>query len=111
MAAKIHGRLAAADLAATTNTTVYAVPSARKATVNVSICNRTTGSLSVRLAHIDAATVGSVANEDYMEYDTIVPANQVLERTGITMTAGHCLGAYASGTGLSVVVHGIEEDA
>ncbi len=40
-----------------------------------------------------------------------VPANGVLERTGITMTATHTLMAYASGTGISVVVHGIEEDA
>ena len=41
MAAKIHGRLGANDLAATTNTGVYTVPSGRKATVNLTICNPT----------------------------------------------------------------------
>lgn len=110
MTAPIHGRLAAADLAATTDTSVYSVPAARKATVTISICNRNATAVTVRLAHIDGA-IGDVADADYLEYGTSIPANGVLERTAMTMTATHTLLGYASGTGVSVVVFGIEEDA
>lgn len=109
MTAKIHGRLGAADLAATTNTGVYSVPASRKATVSVSICNRTASDVTVRLAHIDGA-VGAIASEDYLEYGSTVPANGVIERTGIAMAASATIMGYASATGLSIVVAGVEED-
>lgn len=110
MAAMIHGRLGASDLAATTNTSTYSVPASRKATVTVSFCNRNATSVTVRLAHVDGA-IGVVASDDYLEYDATVPANGVLERSGITMAATHTLLTRASGTGVSAVVSGIEEDA
>lgn len=110
MAAKIHGRLGAQDLAATTMTAVYAAPASRKATCSVSICNRNGSAVAVRLAYIDGA-VGALANEDYLEFGTQIAANGVLERTGIPVSAGHTLAAYASNTGVSVVIVGIEEDA
>ena len=109
MAAQIHGRLGASALAATTNTSTYSVPASRKATVTISFCNRTAGALTIRLAHVDGA-IGVVADEDYLEYGSTVPANGVLERSGITMTATHTLLTYASATGISAVVSGIEED-
>lgn len=109
MPAQIHGRLGASDLAATTNTSTYSVPASRKATVAVAFCNRNATAVTVRLAHVDGA-IGVVANEDYLEFDSTIPANGVLERTGITMTATHTLLTRASGTGVSVVVSGIEED-
>lgn len=108
--AKIHGRLGAAALAATTDTAVYTVPASRKATVLVSLCNRTASDVTVRLAHIDGS-LGALATEDYLEYDTTLPANGVLERTGITMTATHTLMARCSAASVSVVVSGVEEDA
>ena len=110
MAAKIHGRLGAASLAATTDTSVYSVPASRKATVTVSICNRNATDVTIRLAHIDGA-VGAIANEDYIEYGATVPANGVLERTGICMAASATIMGYASATNTSFVVSGIEEDA
>lgn len=110
MAAMIHGRLGAQDLAATTNTAVYTVPSSRKATVTISVCNRNSSAVTVRLAHIDGA-IGAIANEDYIEYGTSIPANGTLERSGITLAASATIGAYASTTGVSAVVYGIEEDA
>ena len=93
MTAKIHGRLGAVDLAATTNTTAYTVPASRKATCGINICNRNASSITFRLAHID----GALGSGTY-------------ERTGITMTATHTLMVYASGTGASAVVTGVEED-
>ena len=109
MPIKIHGRLGAADLAAATNTGVYTVPASRKATVSVSLCNRTAADITVRLAHIDGA-IGAVANEDYMEYDSTLPANGVIERERVTLAAADTIGVRASATGVSVVVRGIEED-
>ena len=111
MAAKIHGRLGAASLSATTLTGVYTVPASRKATCTISLCNRGTADVTVRVANIDGA-VGAVADEDYIEYGVTLPGNGgVLERTGITLTAAHTLAVYASATGVSAVVFGVEEDA
>lgn len=110
MPASIHGRLGAVSVPATTDTSAYAVPASRKATCTINLCNRTASAVTVRLAHVDGA-IGSVDDADYIEYGTSIPANGVLERTGITMTATHSLLVYASATGISAVVHGIEEDA
>lgn len=110
MTAAIHGRLGALDLAATTLTGAYVVPALRKATVCVSLCNRTSSSITVRLALI-AGAVGSVALSDYLEFGAVIAPGGVLERTGITMAAAQTLAAYALATGISVVVWGIEEDA
>lgn len=110
MAAKIHGRVGAADLAATTNTGVYTVPATRKGTLTVIACNRNATAVRVRLAYIDGA-LGALANEDYIEYDTLVPGNTPLTVTGLPITATHTLMAYASTTGVSVGVFAVEEDA
>jgi hypothetical protein len=98
-------RLGAADLAATTNTDVYTVPANRRATFTVSMCNRTTGDRQVRLA----LRSGALTAADYVEYDVTVPANGVLERSGLILTSGQIVTTYASATGMSVVVYGVEE--
>lgn len=107
---KIHGRLGAAALAATTDTTVYTVPASRKATVTVSICNRSASAVNARLMHIDG-NLAALATEDYLLYDTPIPGNGFLERTGLTISAGHTIAARAASADLSVQVHGVEEDA
>lgn len=99
--------LGAADLAAATDTEIYAVPSGKKASVNVAFCARSQ-SANVRLA----VTGGSApAAGDWIEYDVSLPASGVLERTQIWMTAGEKLYARASAAGVSVVVYGPEENA
>jgi hypothetical protein len=99
------GRLGTADLAATTNTTVYACPVTTFTVASVSICNRTSGTITIRLALADTSTP---AADEYLEYDVQILANGVLERTGIVINAGNQLVAYASDVGVSVVVMGIE---
>ena len=79
------GRLGASDLAATTNTTVYTVPASKVAVATVSLCNRNAGGVAVRLA---ISTSGTPANADYIEYDTIIPGNTTLERSGLVMGEG-----------------------
>lgn len=104
------GRLGASDLSATTNTGVYTAPTLTLAVVNVSVCNRNSTPITIRLAHIDGA-IGAIANEDYIEYDFSIPGNGVLERTGIIMESGATLGAYSDTANVSVVIWGYEEPA
>lgn len=102
-------RLGANDLAATTNTDVYTAPASTQAVASsVSVCNRTAGNLTFRLSHLDAAT-GAPANEDYFVYDQTILANSSqFFQLGITMAATDTISAYASNTGISVIVWGSE---
>lgn len=100
------GRLGASDLSATTNTTVYTVPASTLASFCVNICNRNAASISVRLA---LASSGTPSAGEYIEYDSVVPGNGVLERTGLVLDAGKLVVAYSSAANVSVVVVGIEE--
>jgi hypothetical protein len=105
MASGVLGR---SDLSAATNTSVYTVPSAKLAVVNVSICNRGSSTASVRLA---VSTSGTPGAGDYIEYDQPVISAGVLERTGLVLAAGTVLVAYSSGASVSVVAYGFEENA
>lgn len=99
--------LGRADLAATTNTSVYTGSSAASQTIaTVSFCNRNATAVTVRLALSDTGTPTAA---DWMEYDTLLPANRVLERTGICVDGTKRLVAYASGTGVSCVITGSEQ--
>ncbi len=102
------GLLGAADLAAAIDTTVYTVPAATVGTVNLSLCNRTTAPITVRVA---IAAAGTPANSEFIEFDAIVPANTAVERTGIVMDATRRLVVRASAIGLSAVAWGFEEAA
>lgn len=103
MASGIFGQ---ADLLATTNTTVYTVPVDTLSTFNVSICNRTNAAVAVRLA---LATLDAPTDGEWVEYDTSIPANGVLERTGFIAQAAKKVVAYASAAGVSVSIYGIED--
>ncbi len=106
--ATVYGRLGALDVTATTAEEPYAVPSSKHATVTISVCNRGSSSGTVRVAHMDAT--GTVANEDYIEYETTVPAYGTLERSGVVMKAVSVIEIYASSGDFSAQVWGFEED-
>jgi hypothetical protein len=99
------GRLGIQDCAATTNYSVYTVPTGYFAVVSVSLCNRGATSSSVRISVSSAATP---ATGEYLEYDSELVANGVLERTGIVMDAGKILVVRSSAASVSAVVMGIE---
>jgi hypothetical protein len=99
------GRLGTEDLAATTNTTVYTCPATTFAVASVSICNRNATTVTVRLGLSATATPG---NAEWLEFGVSLPANSVLERTGLVLDAGKNLVVWASGTGVSAVAYGIE---
>ncbi len=99
------GRLGAADLSATTNTTIYTCPVSTFTVASVSICNRNATTVNVRLA---LATSSTPSASEYLEYDVQLLANGVIERTGIVLDAGKLLVAYSSAANVSVVAMGIE---
>lgn len=99
------GRLGSADLAATTNTSLYTCPADTYAVVNVSICNRSAAAVTIRVAVAAAATP---TNAEYIEYDQELLPSGVLERTGIVMDATSILVVRSSGASVSAVAMGIE---
>ncbi|MBW4056700.1 MAG: hypothetical protein HIU83_15130 [Proteobacteria bacterium] len=101
------GLLGKAALTAATNTSIYTVPAATVATVNVNMVNTSAASIAVRLSIGTAVP----ATADYIEYDTIIPANGVLERSGLVMSTAEVLVARAEAAGISIRVYGFEEVA
>lgn len=99
------GRLGVADLAATTNTTLYTCQPGFFGVVSVTICNRNATAVTVRLA---LTTSGTVTDNSYIEYGTTIPGNSVLERTGLVLSAGQLIVVYASNTLVDAVAYGIE---
>jgi hypothetical protein len=99
------GRLGASDLAAATLTSVYTVPADTFTVATLSICNRNATAITIRIAVAAAATP---TNAEYIEYDSTIAANGVLERTGIVLDTGKILVVRSSITNVSAVAMGIE---
>lgn len=99
------GRLGVTAVPATTSTTVYTVPTGYYTVCNVSITNRNATSVTIRLA---MATTGTPNSQDWIEYDTVVIPNGVLERTGLVMQAGLNIVVYSSAANVGCTVYGIE---
>ena len=100
------GTLGQSAPAASTNTTVYTVPSGLTATVNVNVVNRGSDPTLVRIA---IAAAGTPTNSEYIEYDAGILPNDVLERTALVMSSQKLLVVYADTANTSVNVYGFEE--
>jgi hypothetical protein len=99
------GKLAGVDITAGTYTQIYECPPDTFAVVTVSICNRGNSVAAIRLTASDVFPPGLI---DYIEFDTSLAANGVLERTGIVLSAGQIIGARSSSANVTIVVYGIE---
>jgi len=99
------GRLGTFQLATTTLTTVYTVPTGTYSVFNVSFTNTTATAVTIRLA---IAATSTPAASEYIEYDTTIVGKGVFERTGLVANAGLVVVAYCVGTGVNVNVYGIE---
>lgn len=89
---------------ATTYTTLYTVPASNYVVANVSISNRASTAVTVRVA-VAAATTPTTA--EFIEYDTTIPGFGVLERTGIAVPTGKLIVVYASNANTACSVYGI----
>jgi hypothetical protein len=99
------GKIAAVDMASNSDTQIYQCPGQNFTVATVSICNRGSLTTLIRLAISDSS---SPANADYIEFDTNLAANGVLERTGLVLSAGQRIIARSSLANVSIVVYGIE---
>lgn len=103
------GRLGTANITtASTNTTVYTVPASTFSVVSVNIVNRSSSATAqIRLAVSSSATP---TIDEWIEYDSSLVANGVLERTGIVVDAGKLVvvNTPTASPTLSVMVYGIE---
>jgi hypothetical protein len=102
------GRLGTANITTTGATTVYTVPAATFSVVSVNIVNRSSSaSASIKIAVSSSATPGL---DEWIEFESSLVANGVLERTGIVMDAAKLIVVQTptATPSLSVVVYGIE---
>lgn len=99
------GILGASDLSAATNTTVYTVPANTYSVVSINMCNRGSTDAAVRIA---LAATDTPTNAEYIEFNSSVFANNVIERTGIVLAAGQKVVVYSTSASTSAVVYGIE---
>ena len=71
------------------------------------VCNRTTGALTFRVSV--AVGGGATATKDYLFYDVTLGGNATVTVTiGITLATTDVVRTYASATGLSFNLFGVE---
>ena len=93
---------------ATTDTTLYTVPSATQTVASsISVCNRSSTGGTFRIAIRPAGE--SIANKHYIAYDTAVPGNDSIHLTmGMTLGNTDVVTVYANNTSLSFNLFGTE---
>lgn len=97
------GKLGSADLTAATNTLLFTATSAQ--IFNVRFANRnSSSSVKVRVA-IGAG--GAPTAADYVTYDVNIPANGILEDTGLSCSSGEKVWVWSDMANVSVRAHGV----
>ena len=113
MATYSYKRFGAIAPGATTNTTLFQVPTSHEYIIDesgITVCNRTSGDLTFRVARVDSGT--TPANDDWVEYDQRVAGNSSI--SGILPKA--CFAAtdsvvvYISASGISFTAGGLDID-
>jgi len=102
---KVLGQLAAA---ATTEEDLYAVPDqALTTTSTLAICNRTSSTITFRVSV--AVSGATTADKDYIFYDAPIGGNTTVTAVlGMTLNQSDVVRTYASATGLSFNLFGVE---
>ena len=102
---KVLGQL---DAAAATEEDLYAVPDTYVTTCSsIMVCNRTAAQITFRISVAVAAATTS--NKDYLFYDVPLDANSTFAAVlGITLGQNDVVRTYASTTGLSFSLFGVE---
>lgn len=90
------GILAALEMPAGVNTTIYTMPFGIARDVTVNICNKNKADVTIRL----------FAKGISLEYDTIIRTNGMLEKTDISLSGEQSLTGYADSANVDFVVWG-----
>lgn len=106
--AAIYKVLGQSAPSATTDTTLYTVPSATDAVVStIVVCNRSASARTYRIAVRPAGA--TIANQHYLAYDVAIAANDSTALTlGITLDATDVITVRASTADLSFTAFGSE---
>ena len=93
---------------ATTNTTLYTVPSATASVVSsISVCNLASSSATYRIAVRPAGA--SIANQHYLAYDvTVGAADTTILTVGLTLATTDVITVYGSTANLVFHAYGSE---
>ena len=102
MASGVQGKV---DVSSANTWTQIVAATAGVKVVTLNVVNRQSSATTVRVALRDA--VVNVTDADCIEYDVSLPANGVLERTGIVLDSSNGLHVYASAA-VSAVAYGID---
>ena len=105
-------RFGALDLVAATEAVLMSGLTGTNSTVNVRLVNRNSTQVKVRLALVDApaaTALTALADEDYLEYDTVILGNEVLENTGIVVPEDFSLVARSDSNDVTCIAFGFEE--
>lgn len=104
------GVLASVTPSATTITTLYTVPAAKKAIVNITVVNTGASAVTFRIYLKSSASAPGIT--DAVFYNVSLAANGVpYNWTGVAMATTNTISCYASTTGVNFQVTGIEEGA
>ena len=93
---------------ATTDTTLYTVPSSTQTVVSsIAVCNRAASDATYRIAVRPAGA--AIANQHYIAYNAVLTANNTTVLTiGVTLSATDVITVYASSANLSFNAYGSE---
>jgi hypothetical protein len=105
MATMTGGRLAVPVILDSTDLTdIYTVPTDYSAIVNISVLNRSTDAVTVKIATSDTVTPDPA---EYIEWNTVIKPRGVLERTQVTLQAGRkILVESNTANAVAITVHG-----
>ena len=106
--ANVYKILGQSSPSATTETTLYTVPSAKSAVASsISICNRGSGQTTFRVSISQGGS--ATANKDYLYYDVVLAGNDTFIATiGITLATTDIVRVYSGNTSLSFQLFGTE---
>lgn len=95
---------------ATTNTTVYTVPSSTSSVISTITIANQSGAGSYRVIAQKAADVSTtILAKQYLAYDVVIAANDTIALTlGISLESGDVIKVYCSSANMSVNIFGSE---
>ena len=107
--AQNNKRLGAETVAADTDKALYTCPASTETIVSaIVVCNQGASTNAYRIAFVDGA-IGSVANSDYIAYDTqIAPNKSEIFNIGAAMEAADTILVRSDSTDVNFVAFGVE---